>query len=94
LSLAHAGIWHSSMLEMFSGIEECQITAWASANMSLAYAVILHSSRPEMSETCFIFYVLCSNTLGNFGRVVRQDQFFKGCEFDPTLRPLYLFFTQ
>jgi hypothetical protein len=38
------------MLEMSSGMEECKITAWARDNMLLAYAGILHSSMPEMSE--------------------------------------------
>jgi hypothetical protein len=39
-------------------MEECKITAWARDNMSLAHAVILHSSIPEMSEECLMFYIL------------------------------------
>ncbi len=66
-SLAHAGILHSSMLEMSSGMEECKITAWAKDNMPLAYAGILHSSMPEMSEESSIFYILCSYTSGGCG---------------------------
>jgi hypothetical protein len=46
------------MLEMFSGMEECKITAWASDNIFLPHAVILHSSRPEMSEEWVNYYVL------------------------------------
>ncbi len=71
LSLAHAGILHSSMLEMSSGMEECKITAWASDNMSLSHADILHFSRPEISEECLIVYVLCSIISGNCGLVVK-----------------------
>jgi hypothetical protein len=47
------------MLEMSSGNEECKITAWARDNMTLAYAGILHSSMPEMSEEGLMFYILC-----------------------------------
>jgi hypothetical protein len=57
-SLAHAGVLHSSMLEMSSGMEECKITAWARDNMPLAYAGILQSSMPEMLEEGSIFYIL------------------------------------
>jgi hypothetical protein len=46
------------MLEMSSGMEECEITAWAKDNMPLAYAGILHSSMPEMLEEGSIFYIL------------------------------------
>jgi hypothetical protein len=53
-------ILHSSMLEMSSGMEECKITAWAKDNMPLAYAGILHSSMPEMSEESLNFCILCS----------------------------------
>jgi hypothetical protein len=48
------------MLEMSSGMEECKITAWAKDNMPLAYAGILHSSMPEMSEEGLKFYILWS----------------------------------
>jgi hypothetical protein len=48
------------MLEMSSGMEECKITAWAKDKMPLAYAGILHSSMPEMSEESLNFYILCS----------------------------------
>jgi hypothetical protein len=47
------------MLEMFSGMEECKITAWASDNIFRAHAVILHSSRPEMLEEWLNYNVLC-----------------------------------
>jgi hypothetical protein len=33
LSLAHAGILHSSMLEDISGMEECKIPSWARDKM-------------------------------------------------------------
>jgi hypothetical protein len=65
--LVHAGILHSSMLDMSSGMEECKITAWAKDNMLLAYAGILHSSMPEMSEESSIFYILCQYTVGGCG---------------------------
>jgi hypothetical protein len=44
---------------MFSGMEECKITAWASDNIFLPHAVILHSSRPELSGEWLKYYVLC-----------------------------------
>jgi len=47
------------MLEMFSGMEECKITAWTSDNIFLPHAVILHSSRPEMLEEWLNYNVLC-----------------------------------
>jgi hypothetical protein len=59
------------MLEMFSGMEECKITAWASDNIFLPHAVILHSSSPEMSEEWVKYYVLCSAVPGNRGLVVK-----------------------
>jgi hypothetical protein len=46
------------MLDMSSGMEEYKITAWTKDNMPLAYAGILHSSMPEMSEESSIFYIL------------------------------------
>jgi hypothetical protein len=46
------------MLDMSSGMEECKITTWAKDNMPLAYAGILLSSMPEMSEESSIFYIL------------------------------------
>ncbi len=52
------------MLKMFSGMEECKITAWTRDKMSLAHAVILHSSMPEMSEECLKYYILCANEPG------------------------------
>jgi hypothetical protein len=55
------------MLEMSSGMEECKITAWAKDNMPLAYAGILHSSMPEMSEESLNIYILCSYTSGGCG---------------------------
>ena len=55
------------MLEMSSGMEECKLTAWARDNMPLAYAGILHSSLPEMSEEGLIFYILTSITPGGCG---------------------------
>jgi hypothetical protein len=58
------------MLEMFSGMEECKITAWASDNIFLPHAVILHSSRPEMSEEWLKYYVLCSEVPSYCGLVV------------------------
>jgi hypothetical protein len=58
------------MLEMFSGMEECKITAWASDNIFLPHAVILHSSRPEMSGEWVKYYVLYSIVPGYCGLVV------------------------
>jgi hypothetical protein len=58
------------MLEMFSGMEECKITAWASDNIFLPHAVILHSSRPEMSGEWLKYYVLCSKVPDYCGLVV------------------------
>jgi hypothetical protein len=48
------------MLEMSSGMEECEITGWARDNMPLAHAGILHSSMPEMSGEGLIFFTFFS----------------------------------
>jgi hypothetical protein len=58
------------MLEMFSGMEECKITAWSSDNIFLPHAVILHSSRPEMSGEWLKYYVLCPEVQSYCGLVV------------------------
>jgi hypothetical protein len=61
------------MLEMSSGMEECKIPAWAKDNMPLAYAGILHSSMPVMSEESLIFYIFTGSCgLGVKGRLSNQ----------------------